>query len=334
MTAIRRVSVLVLAATLAVAGCSQDKPKAKTIPSAAAAPASASPSASAPPSAAAPPAASAPSAGPTNKVLLIAEENHGYDQIIGARDAPYINELARTYGSAVRMDAGYPAACPSLAAYILLTSGGTAGICDDRGPAAHRLREDNVFHQVAVSGREWRGYAESAPGPCALKNSFSGRYLVRHVPATYYLDVRQDCPRWVVPMGDPHAGALHDDVAAGSLPAFGFATPDACSDMHGGATCLGDRVGAGDRWLRSWLPSILGGPDYRSGRLAIIITWDEGTDTDNHIPTLVISPTTRHIESDQAFTHCSTLRTAEELLRLPLLGCAAGAPSMVPAFHL
>jgi hypothetical protein len=232
------------------------------------------------------------------------------------------------------MRAGYPAACPSLAAYILLTSGGTAGICDDRGPKAHRLRRDNVFHQVAVSGGEWRGYAESAPGPCALESSFDGRYLVRHVPATYYLNVRQDCARWVVPLGDPHAGALHDDVAGGALPVFGFVTPDACNDMHGGAPCTGDPVGAGDRWLRSWLPSILAGPDYRSGRLAIIITWDEGTGTDNHIPTLVISPTTRHIESGLAFTHCSTLRTIEELLRLPPLGCAAVAPSMVPAFHL
>jgi phosphatidylinositol-3-phosphatase len=335
MTALRRVSVLVLAATLGAAGCGQEKPKAETgPPPSTVAPASALPQASAPPPPSARPPASVAAAGPISKVLLIAEENHAYDQIIGAPDAPYLNELARTYGSATRMDAGYRAACPSLAAYILLTSGSTAGICDDRTPKAHRLRGDNVFQQVAASGRDWRGYAESAPGPCPLVSSSDGRYLVRHVPATYYIDGRQDCARWVVPMGDPHHGALHDDVAGGTLPAFGFVTPDACHDMHGAATCPADGVGTGDRWLRSWLPSILAGPDYRAGRLAIIITWDEGTSTDNHIPTLVISPTTRHTESDQAFTHCSTLRTIEELLRLPLLGCAAGAASMVAAFHL
>jgi hypothetical protein len=335
MTVLRRMSALALAATLAAAGCGQDKPKVETSPSASTvAPPSALPPASAPPPPSALPPASAPAAGPISKVLLIAEENHGYDQIIGAPGAPYLNELARTYGSATRMDAGYPAACPSLAAYILLTSGSTAGICDDRAPKAHQLRGDNVFQQVAASGRDWRGYAESARGTCPLENSFNGRYLVRHVPATYYLSVRRDCARWVVPLGVPDAGALHDDVAGGVLPAFDFVTPDACHDMHGGALCRGDRVGVGDRWLRNWLPSILAGPDYRGGRLAIIITWDEGTSTDNHIPTLVISPTTRHIESDQAFTHCSTLRTIEELLRLPLLGCAASATSMVAAFRL
>jgi hypothetical protein len=311
MTALRRVSALVLAATLAVTGCGPAVPKVVTTPSAPVSP-----------------------AGHISKVLVIAEENHGYGQIIGSRDAPYLNQLAHTYGSATRLDAGYPAACPSLAAYILLTSGTTAGICDDRAPKAHPLRGDNIFRQVVAGGREWRNYAESAPGPCALDSSRDGRYLVRHVPATYYLDDRRDCARWVLPMGDPHAGALHDDTAAGALPAFGFVSPDACHDMHGAAPCPADVVGNGDRWLRSWLPSILAGPDYRAGRLAIIITWDEGMSTDNHVPTLVISPTTSHIESDQAFTHCSTLRTIEELLRLPLLGCAAAAPSMVSAFRL
>jgi phosphatidylinositol-3-phosphatase len=318
MTPLTRAGTLVVAATLAIAGCTR-----------AAAPVS-------PPSSTAPtgPASSAVPAVGTSKVLLVAEENHGYDQIIGSPDAPYLNQLAGTFGVATRLDAGYPAACPSLAAYILLTSGSTAGICDDRGPAAHPLRNDNLFHQVATSGREWRDYAQSAPAPCALDNSGYGRYLVRHVPATYYLDERDDCARWSVPLGEPDNGALHDDVAADRLPAFGFVSPDACHDMHGAPPCPADRIATGDRWLRSWLPSILAGADYRAGRLAVIITWDEGTGTDNHIPTLVISPTTGHVAVDQAFTHCSTLRTTEELLGLPLLGCATDAPSMVPGFHL
>ena len=57
----------------------------------------------------------------------------------------------------------------------------------------------------------------------------------------------------------------------------------------------------------------------------MIITWDEGSRTDNHIPTLVISPTTTQLAPGNAFTHCSTLRTVEEILRLSLLGCARNA---------
>ena len=302
-----------------------------------------------PPAPASPPPSSgvvaqpvAPASSPTTsaapgaytKVLLIAEENRGLEEIIGNPDAPYLNQLATTYGSATNLEAGYPVKCPSLAAYILLTSGSTQGICDDKGPKAHPLRGDSLFQQVAVSGREWRNYAESAPGNCAQEDSRDGRYLVRHVPATYYVDERSNCARWAVPLGSPQAGALHTDVAAGTLPAFGFVSPDACNDMHGAPSCRSDRVGAGDRWLRAWLPQIIAGPDYRSGRLIVIITWDEGTRSSNHIPTIVVSPTTGRIVADEPFTHCSTLRTVEEVLGLPFLGCAARARSMVEAFQL
>jgi hypothetical protein len=304
---------------LVVAGCSHSTPPVSS-------------PVSSPASAPTAPTVSVAPAGRYSKVMVIAEENHGYGQIIGDPDAPYINQLATGYGNATHMDAGYPAHCPSLAAYILLTSGTTDGICDDNSPGSHPLAGDNVFHQVAAAGREWRAYAESAPRPCATQNG--GRYLVRHVPATYYLDDRADCARWAVPLGGPSGGALHDDVSAGTLPAFAFVTPDACDDMHGAGGCPGNLVGAGDRWLRTWLTQIMAGPDYRAGRLVVIITWDEGTGTDNHIPALVVAPTTVRIVSATAFTHCSVLRTAEELLRLPLLGCAAGAASMGPAFHL
>jgi hypothetical protein len=266
------------------------------------------------------------------KVLMIVEENHSYTQIIGSPQAPYLNALAKTYGLATRLDAGYPAKCPSLAAYIVLTSGITGGICDDKAPKHHPLAGPNIFRQLSDSGRQWRSYAESAPSNCVLTDA--SPYLVRHVPATYYLNARPQCARWAIPMGTIRRGALHDDLTAGRLPDYSFVTPDACHDMHGAPSCSGNFTTHGDRWLKSWLPAIEAAPDYRAGHLAIIITWDEGTSTDNHIPMLVISPHTRRVADAHAYTHCSTLRMTQELLRLPLLGCAAQAPSMRAAFHL
>jgi hypothetical protein len=268
----------------------------------------------------------APDAG--RKVMIIAEENHGYRQIIGDPDAPYLNQVAATYGTATAFDAGYPAHCPSLAAYILMTSGTTDGICDDNDPKAHPITGDNIFRQVTASDRQWRDYAEAAPGNCALTGH--GRYLVRHVPAAYYRDERADCRRWAVPLGS----TFSKDIAAGRLPAFAFVSPDACDDMHGAPGCPVDLVKAGDRWLRTWLPQIMAGPDYRAGRLTVIVTWDEGTSTNNHIPTLVIAPTVRQVSTARALSHCSTLRFAEEQLGLPLLGCAAGAISLGAPFGL
>ena len=325
----RAVTVLVASGALLLAGCARPAggPPVRASP-----PPSSSGVATQSAAPAFPPTTATP--GAYTKVLLIAEENRAFQEIIGNPNAPYLNDLATTYGSATNLRAGYPARCPSLAAYILVTSGSTHGICDDEGPEAHPLRGDSLFQQVAVSGREWRNYAESAPGNCAETNSRDGRHLVRHVPATYYVDERSNCARWAVPLGTPQAGALHTDVAAGTLPTFGFVSPDACNDMHGAPPCRGDRLAAGDRWLRTWLSQIIAGPDYRSGRLVVIITWDEGTHSSNHIPTIVVSPTTDRIVADEPFTHCSTLRTIEDVLGLPLLGCAARATSMAEAFQL
>jgi hypothetical protein len=275
---------------------------------------------------------SPPAPDPGRKVMIIAEENHGYGQIVGNSAAPYLNRLATDYGTATAYEAGYPARCPSLAAYILMTSGSTDGICDDKDPQAHPLTGDNLFRQVAASGRQWRNYAEAAPGNCVLTGH--GRYLVRHVPATYYRDERSDCRRWAVPLGNSTGGALHDDIAAGQLPAFSFVSPDACDDMHGASGCPGNLVTAGDRWLQTWLPQVMAGPDYRGGRLTVIVTWDEGTATSNHIPTLVVAPTVRHVSTSRPLTHCSTLRFTEQQLNLPLLGCAASATSLAAAFAL
>ena len=127
---------------------------------------------------------------------------------------------------------------------------------------------------------------------------------------------------------------MHHDLAAGTLPAYSFVTPDACDEMHGAPSCPSHRVADGDTWLSHWIPAVLRGADYRAGHLVIIITWDEGSATSNHIPTIIVSPSTRRITSSMAYTHCSTLRTVEDVLHLAPLGCAKTATSMLGAFRL
>jgi phosphatidylinositol-3-phosphatase len=268
------------------------------------------------------------------KVLVIAEENRTYAQFIGSKDAPYLTGLAAAYGSATNMTANYPVSCPSLAGYILMTSGTTSGICDDTGPKHHLLTGDNIFAQAAAAHLGSRTYAENSPGPCARKNSPDGVFLVRHTPAAYYTSENSRCAADDIAWGTLASGGLRGDITNGTLPSYAFVTPNACHDMHGAASCPDHRVADGDNWLAEWIPVLLHGTDYRAGRLVIIITWDEGSATSNHIPTLVISPTTRAVSASGAYTHCSTLRTAEDILHLPALGCAQTAPAMTGAFHL
>ena len=268
------------------------------------------------------------------KVMVIAMENKTEGQVLDHPDAPVLTGLAARFGRPTRLDAGYPPKCPSLAAYLLLTSGSTHDVCDDKNPSAHPISGDNLFAQVAASGRQYRNYAESMPENCYPKNSRDFLYVVRHAPAGYYVSERARCRDWQIPLGSLTAGALHDDLTAGTLPAYSFVTPNNCNNMHSTPRCPRRSVQIGDTWIGGWVRQILASPDYTAGRLAVFITWDEGTKQDNHIPAVVISPTTLAARSATAYTQCSMVRSIQEILRVPLLGCAAQAPSMLAEFKL
>jgi hypothetical protein len=132
-------------------------------------------------------------------------------------------------------------------------------------------------------------------------------------------------PRVVPPATADRPGALGGDSVA--VDQYLFADDE--KEVR-----AADLVAAGDDWLRTWLPQVIAGSDYRSGRLTVIVTWDEGTSTSNHIPTLVLAPEVRQVSPAQPLTHCSTLRFMEQQLGLPLLGCAASAASLGTAFGL
>jgi hypothetical protein len=256
---------------------------------------------------------SAPPAG-YDHVVWIVMENHSYGQIIGASDAPYINQLAAQHGVASSF---YAETHPSLPNYIAMTSGSTQGIADDGPPAAHRLDVPSIFS--LLPGGESRSLEESMPSNCL--HTDSGQYAVRHNPQAYYVNLGGDCARYNVPLGDP------PDLSA----RFTFVTPNLIHDMHDGT------VGDGDGWLSSFVPKLLASQEYRTGRTALFVTWDEDDDfSANHIPTLVIAPSVAPgTFVTERLNHYSMLRATQEMLGLePLLGAAATAADMRAPFNL
>jgi len=247
-------------------------------------------------------------------VVWIVMENHSYEQIIGASDAPYINRLAGQHGLASNF---YAEAHPSLPNYIAMTSGSTQGIGDDDPPSAHRLDVPSIF-SLLPGGRS-RSLEESMPSPCAQADS--GEYAVRHNPQAYYVNLAGDCARYNVPLaGTP-------DLSA----AFTFVTPNLIHDMHDGT------VSDGDSWLASFVPTLLASERYAAGGMAVFITWDEDDLLSaNHIPTLVIAPSvTPGTTVADRLDHYSMLRATQEMLGLePLLGAAATAVDMRAPFNL
>jgi phospholipase C len=253
-------------------------------------------------------------------VVVIVMENHSAAQIFGSPKTPYITRVARSCGRATNYQA---VTHPSLPNYIAMTAGSNGGITTDC--TACRTGVPSIFRQLARRGRSWRGYAESMPSPCLRADS--GRYLMRHNPAVYFLHLRGTCRTSDLPMGTPARGALRHALRTNALPAYAFLTPDACHDMH---DCP---KSAGDAWLRSWLPMILESSSYRNGQLVVFLTFDEGVGSDQRVATIVISPYVRPgTVARPRYTHYSLLRTTENLLGLPLLGRARTAVGMRRAF--
>jgi phospholipase C len=219
-----------------------------------------------------------------DKVLVIVEENRSLQNV--EAHMPFLMSQARSYGTATSF---YATRHPSLPNYLVVAGGSAFGIADDENPDAHQLQGPSVFGQLIAAGRTAKTYAEAMPTNCARRNH--GTYVVRHNPWTYFEDPteRARCEKFDVASGSPASGALKDDISAGRLPTFGLLVPDVCHDGH---DCSAATT---DDWLRSWLPTIKKGPDFRSNRLAIVITWDEDDDhSGNHVPMVVIHPSLKN----------------------------------------
>jgi phosphatidylinositol-3-phosphatase len=206
-------------------------------------------------------------------VVLIMMENKAYTDISGNPSAPYINSLM----SQCAVSQVTATTHPSLPNYIALTSGSTQGITDDNPPAFHPLNVPSIFSQL---NGNWHSYAQSMPKPCTLTNS--GKYAPRHVPATYYTNIRTLCKTHVTAYGT---------TAPSLAKKFTFITPNLTNDMHTAAT-LTQEIKNGDTYLKGFLPKLFATTLYKSGTTEIIVTWDEGNATSNVVPAIVISPTT------------------------------------------
>lgn len=239
-------------------------------------------------------------------------ENRGLSEIAGSSSAPYLRSLAAECGSATDYSG---VAHPSLPNYIAMTSGSTQGVSDDSGPGSHHLGAQSIF---GLLGTGWRSLEESMPVAC--DRSSGGEYATKHNPAVYYTTLAATCP-----------GA---DVAMGPVPdvsaRFTFITPNLCDDMHDCSTATGDR------WLGRVVPQILDSPQYRAGRTALFITWDENDSGGSLVPTYVVAPSVPPgTRSAVALDHYSLLRSTEEMLGLsPLLGAASSATDLRAPFHL
>ncbi len=252
------------------------------------------------------------------KLLVVVEENHSLSQMKSGM--PYTFSLAQRYGYATDYHA---LRHPSLPNYLAITGGRMYGVRDDAGPASHQITGRSVFGQARVHGKTAAAYAESQPARCSLSNS--GEYLVRHNPWTYFTHERTGCRAH-----DHTMKAFGSAVADGRLPRVGMVTPNKCNDAH---DC---RLSTADAWFKNLMTKVFAGPDWKSGRLAVVLTADEDDhgNEGNVVLTSLIHPSQNHRVVTTRLTHYSLTRLYDEVAGLPLLCHAQDAPSMARAFHL
>ena len=252
-------------------------------------------------------------------IYVIILENREFGSIVGSGAAPYINSLIARYGQVTNL---YAETHPSEPNYIALTSGGLQGTNSD---GAYNLGVPNLFDQIESSGRTWHIYAQGFPGSCYLGSvadavadgpGAPGDYARKHNPAISYTSIS----------GNP-ARCANITKLAGFDPAaadFEMIIPNQINDMHSSS------VGAGDAFLKDFLPQITTSPAFADS--VLFITWDEGTSNLNgggHIATIVVSPNmTPGARFEGPTTHYSMLRTIELAWGMPLLGEAQTASTL------
>jgi phosphatidylinositol-3-phosphatase len=324
-------------------------------------------------------------------VFVIMGENKSWERIDGGTNAPTLTRLAREYGDATRF---YGEVHPSEANYVALIGGSTFGIHDDdayyctpgstrpscggasaAGYATHAINAPHLGTQLEAHGLTWKNYEQSIPAAGSLAVYGSNPAEDGPNAPPYYASKHSGFINFVSVQNDPHRAehlvgydALRRDLAADTLPNFGFIIPNLCDDMHGMAPgpgvpddCtyfhLDALIQRGDAAIGKVVAMIQASKAWSSpDNVAIVVTFDEDDGTGRagccgvtpqaasnfgggHIATIVITNHgPRGVRDDTPYNHYSLLRTIEDAFGInDHLGLAAatekGVVPMVPLFR-
>jgi phospholipase C len=265
-------------------------------------------------------------ASPPDHLIVVIEENHSFEQIIGSPAAPFLNRLA-TQGTL--LTDYYAITHPSLPNYVALLSGRTPIESNCRGCT---FTGPTLVDQLEAGHISWAAYFQGLPRPCSTVAG-AGAYTEAVDPFMHAADIRDHparCDR-VLPFSRFHA-----DLAAGRLPTVVFVMPDLHHEMHSGP------VRVADAWLQRLVKELQANPVWRQDT-RLVVTFDESTRPDvrsccdglgwgGRIPTIVAGLRIPQGRDATPYTHYSLLRSIETAFGLPFLGHAGGpATGTIPA---
>jgi phosphatidylinositol-3-phosphatase len=274
----------------------------------------------------------APAPATYSHVALIIFENKPLKKIVGnTADAPYLNSLINAC-SYSKNDLSLSKT--SLTNYVALTSGymgcqaaDSNGVCtkqleitSNSDPLTWPQAQKSIFEVMGANAVQW---GESMTSNCQLKSS--GEFVVNHTPYQYYTRTRTAGSTLCQANARPFPTNDADTLSA----KFNLIIPNKTDIMHlVPNSTVSQRIKNGDNWAKSFIPSLISSANYQSGNTAIIITWDEGNNSNFYVPLIVITPSTQKGGvSTVSYNHYSVLKGIQQMVGYssPLLGHAGDA---------
>jgi acid phosphatase len=232
-------------------------------------------------------------------IVLVIEENHSFNEIIGSASAPYINSLA---SAGALMTNSFAVQHPSQPNYLDLFSGSNQGVNNDTCP--HTFSTANLASELSAAGLSFGSFAENMPSVGYTGCTATGGYVRKHNPPVDFTNV---------PSTDdmPFVGYWPTNYA--TLPTVSLVVPDLAHDMHSGT------VQAADSWLKNHLNGYVKWAQTNNSLL--ILTWDEDDKTQsNQIPTIFVGQMVNPGQYSELINHYNVLRTIEDMYGLPYAG--------------
>lgn len=260
----------------------------------------------------------APAAEPPDHIVIVIEENHSYQQVIGNLTAPYMNSLAQ---NGALFNSMYGITHPSQPNYLQFFSGDNQGVTSNNVPSNYPFTTPNLGAALFAAGFTFAGYSEDLPG-VGSDVAQSGAYYRKHNP---WVNWQKDPP------GTnqlPSTTNLPFTMFPGDftqLPAVSIVVPNQLHDMHDGT------IQQADDWLSQYI-----GPYADWAMLnnsLLIITWDEDNSAAfNRIPTIFYGPMARTGGVNSTWTLHNLLRTVEQRYGTTHAGAAAQVRPMIGCF--
>ena len=253
-------------------------------------------------------------------IIIVIEENHAYDQIIGNSSAPYINSLAQDTLGALFTNF-YAETHPSQPNYLWFFSGDNQGVTDDNVPNDTPFTTPNLGASLLQASLTFGGYSEDLPY-VGFQGSSSGSYKRKHNP-------------WVNWQGNNTNGIpaslnmplTYLPANLDSLPKVSFVIPNQDNDMHSGS------IAQGDAWLQTNLDGYI--QWAKTHNSLFILTFDEDNGgSGNQIVTIMVGQMIMQGQYGQHLNHLNLLRTIEDMYDLPPAGSSADSTSITNCWNV